>query len=134
MKEKFQVFEIDSKLDELGDPEELTWDLFPVVKSEDTSHLDENGLPKTGTTLESGMILVGKIGKTKDYSPDNEPSALDIHGLSFDELRRRFGHMWKDCSKRVPAEFHGVVVESKLETRDNGRQVAIVRVRVPQRK
>jgi DNA-directed RNA polymerase beta subunit len=66
--------------DELGEPEEFTWDLFPVVDSKATLHLDANGLPKVGTRTTPGMILVGKIGKTRSFDRSRQPSALELHG------------------------------------------------------
>lgn len=81
------VFEIAVGRDELGEPEVCTWDLLPVVNSSETSHLDENGLPKIGTKLRPGMIMVGKIGKAKGFHRSRKPTNLELHGLSFNESK-----------------------------------------------
>lgn len=72
-----------------------------------------------------GMILVGKIGKTRSYDPLRQPTALEIHGLPFDELRSRFGGMWRDSSVYVDVETAGIVKQASVET-VQGRQVAVV--------
>jgi DNA-directed RNA polymerase beta subunit len=104
-----RVFEITVGRDELGQSEECTWDLIPVVSSELTSHLDADGLPKEGTVLHPGMILVGKIGKSKAYATERKPTELEIQALDFEELKEQFGHLWIDGSFYVPEGMHGVV-------------------------
>lgn len=111
--------------DELGEPEEFTWDLIPVVDPRATAHLEANGLPKLGTRLVPGMIVVGKIGKTRRYDPSRQPTALELHGLSFDELRSRFGEMWKDSSLYADQNTSGVVTEATIKT-VKGNEVAVV--------
>jgi DNA-directed RNA polymerase beta subunit len=122
MKKKVEVV---ADTDEVGEPEEFTWDLFPVVDSKATLHLGANGLPKVGTRVYPGMILVGKIGKTRTYDPSRQPSCLELHGLSPDELRSRYGHMWKDSSLYADATMVGVVTGAAIET-VQGREVAVV--------
>ena len=129
MSEKIKRIEVAIGVDEVGDTEELTWDLIPIVDAEQTKHLDEIGLPKPGTMLRPGMIMVGKIGKTKAYIAGRKPTDLELHSLGFGELQRQFAYLWNDCSERVPAAFYGVVVESRLETRDDGTNIAVVLVR-----
>src|SRR5262245_54651714 len=82
-------------LDERGEPEEFTFDLFPTIDSEQTLHLDESGLPKIGTEIKEGMILVGKGGASKDFSRDRLPTALEYHALSREELMEKYGHLWR---------------------------------------
>ena len=99
-------FEVVAGVDELGEAEEFTWDLFPVVNPTMTTHWGTDGLPNIGTRITPRMIIVGKIGKTKNtpterffsgYAPPG-PSTLDIYALPFDELHARYGHMWKESS------------------------------------
>jgi DNA-directed RNA polymerase beta subunit len=101
--------------DELGEEEEFTWDLFPVVDPQQTTHLDTDGLPRVGTHITPGMIVVGKIGKTRNYDASRQPTALETHGLAFDELRSRYGGMWKDSSLYADSRTTGVVKEAYLE-------------------
>jgi DNA-directed RNA polymerase beta subunit len=111
--------------DARGEPEELTWDLFPVVDARLTLHLDTHGLPKIGTRILPGMILVGKIGTTELYDPKKKPNALEIHALPFEELRARFGAMWRDSSLYADDETSGIVKSAYIEDHD-GRQKAVV--------
>lgn len=115
--------------DELGEPEEFTWDLFPVVDPSATVHLDANRLPKVGTRIAPGMILVGKIGKTRKFDRSRQPNVLELHGLSFDELRSRFGSMWKDGSLYANSETAGVIENASIET-VHGQQVAVILINV----
>ncbi len=115
--------------DELGEPEEFTWDLFPVVDSSVTLHLDTKGLPKVGTRITPGMIIVGKIGKTQKFDPSRQPNSLELHGLSFDELRSRFGDMWADRSLYADRDTAGIVEQASIET-VHGQQVAVVLMNV----
>jgi DNA-directed RNA polymerase beta subunit len=117
--------EIASALDEQGNLEEFTWDLFPVVPVERTLHLQSNGLPKIGVYIPAGGILVGKIGKTKSYYADKLPSSLEMHGLEFDALKAKFGTMWYDASVYASSDNAGVVVDAFFESREN-RSVAVV--------
>lgn len=125
-----KYFEVSSEKDELGELEEFSWDLSPVVSPEETSHLDENGLPKIGTSLTPGMILVGKIGKAKAYENSRKPTELEIHGLSFRELKDRFGHLWLDASTYVPEGVFGDVESAELITGSEGKLTAKVRLRL----
>lgn len=115
--------------DELGEPEVFTWDLFPVVDPSATLHLDTNGLPKIGTRIAPGMIIVGKIGKTRSFDRSRQPSALELHGLSFDDLQSRFGSMWTDGSLYADPDTAGIVEQASIET-VNGQQVAVVLMNV----
>jgi DNA-directed RNA polymerase beta subunit len=117
--------EVVAGTDELGEMEEFTWDLLPIINSKETTHLDTNGLPKVGTRIIPGMIVVGKIGKRREYDPSQQPTSLEIHGLSFDELRSRYGDMWKDSSLYADSQTRGVVKEAYLED-VRGKQRAVV--------
>jgi DNA-directed RNA polymerase beta subunit len=130
MSEKFKIFEIIAEQDELGDSEEFSWDLSPIVNPENTSHLDENGLPKIGTTVSPGMILVGKIGKSKSYATDRKPTDLEIHGLDFIEFKNQFGHLWCDGSVYVPEGVFGEVESAEIKSSSDGKLTATVKLRL----
>jgi len=117
--------EVIAGTDELGEPEEFTWDLFPAVDPQQTTHLNTDGLPKVGTLILPGMIIVGKIGKTRNYDASHQPTALEIHGLPFDELGSRYGSMWKDSSLYADSQTTGVVKEAYLED-CGGKKRAVV--------
>lgn len=114
--------------DQVGEWEEFTWDLVPVIPAEKTLHLQSTGLPKVGTFVPPGGILVGKIGKTKAFRIDNLPNALDMHGLEFDALKVRFGSMWYDASCYATTETAGIVVDSHFEPLADDVQRAVVEI------
>lgn len=109
-----KVVQFTRELDELGAFVEMSWDLFPLVDADRTSHLSQDGLPKVGTRILPGMILIGAIGKSRSFDPNRQPSALEIHGLAFDEIRRYYGDMWVDASVYADANSTGVVKEAKF--------------------
>jgi DNA-directed RNA polymerase beta subunit len=115
--------------DELGEPEEFTFDLFPLVNPSATLHLDTNGLPKVGTCITPGMIIVGKIGKSRYFDRSRQPNALETHGLSFEELQSRFGRMWTDGSLYADRDTAGIVEQARIEA-VNGQRVAVVLMNV----
>ena len=121
-----RTLEVFGELDELGHPEEFTWDLFPVVESNKTQHLDDNGLPRKGTRIDPGMIVVGKIGKSREFDPSCQPSALEIQGLSRSELSKKYGAMWKDGSLYADPSMTGIVKEAHMEDRDARRCAVVV--------
>jgi DNA-directed RNA polymerase beta subunit len=117
--------EVKQQRDECGDLEEFSWDLFPIVESTQTRHLDENGLPKPGTKINPGMIIIGKIGKTRLFDPKRKPSAFEIHEMSFSELSAKYGPMWRDTSLYASPGTYGTVKRAFFEDRD-GITVAVV--------
>jgi DNA-directed RNA polymerase beta subunit len=116
---------VEPHVDETGHIEEFTWDLFPILDSSKTRHLQDNGLPRVGCVVTEGMILVGKIGKTKSYDSDVKLSASDVAFVGEEEIRRRYGHMWADGSYYARAAERGRVVASRFEG-DGERLVAMV--------
>ena len=122
---KMNRVEVTQEVDEYGLPVEFTWDLFPLVAASETQHLDENGLPKKGMLVQPGMILVGKMGRTKKFDPSVKPSPLEVHGLNFEELRAKYGHMWKNYSVIATTENSGVVERAFLKKTANGAKVII---------
>lgn len=125
-----KVFEVPVNVDDTGEAEELSWDLFPLVDPRETIHLGEYGLPKIGALVMPGMILVGKIGKSRSYSAFRKPTCLEIHTLGFEELKHQFGHGWVDTSLRAPADCYGVVVESRIDVSETGQHIAVVHIEV----
>ena len=117
--------EVAPTLDGQGEWEEFTWDLFPLVPAEATMHLQRDGLPKIGVFVPAGGILIGKIGKSKFFRADKMPTALELQGLEFSELKTKFGSMWYDASCYATAETAGTVAQACFETR-NDHPVAVV--------
>ena len=114
--------------DEIGLVEECSWDLIPVVHPDSTKHLDNDGLPRKGTVLRPGMILIGKLGKTGAYATSRKPTALELQALGFDELREQFGHLWVDRCAYVVPEMAGQVVDAVRQTNSDGSEVAVVAI------
>ena len=112
-------------IDEKGEPEEFTSDLFPNIDSNATDHLDENGLPRIGTQIRPGMIVVGKHGQSATYEKSKLPTSQDLHGLSQTELNQKYGHLWKVTPVYADRESVGVVTAAYLEEA-NGKQQAII--------
>jgi DNA-directed RNA polymerase subunit beta len=123
--EPLTLIEVCAGIDAKGDPDEFTWDLFPLVPSEDTLHLQENGLPKVGTNIRPGMIIVGAIGKTEEFDPGNLPNAVEIQYFGRDHVKEKYGHMWLNKSRYADDIHAGVVKFSRIESRA-GREVAVV--------
>lgn len=117
--------EVQQNCDETGAAEELTWDLFPLGNPSEVAHLDESGLPKIGTLIRPGMVLVGKIAKSQSYDPARQPTALEIHALDRQSTCSKYGHMWRDTSVRATEAQSGLVTAAFLEQRD-GMTVAVV--------
>ncbi len=118
--------EIQQEYDDQGELEEFTWDLFPIVDAERTLHLDEDGLPKPGTMITPGMIIVGKIAKTLAYDPQNQPSSMEIQSGELDAIRGKYGRMWRDCSKYADESIAGVVESAHLESAQHGLRAIVV--------
>lgn len=119
------VVEVPGALDQLGEREVFSNDLYPLVPSELTLHLDEDGLPKRGTVIRPGMVLVGKIGKTARYDAERQPTDLEMHGWSPEAVKAKYGHMWYDASRYADVDSSGIVEDAFLRS-DNGREVAVV--------
>jgi DNA-directed RNA polymerase beta subunit len=119
---------LSQELDETGVPEEFSWDLFPLVKIDQTSHLDRQGLPKLGTNILPGMIVIGKIARTHEYNRRTPPSSLEIHGMSFEELKEKYGMMWVDRSYYADQATCGVVKRAEFERLPNDLLRAVVEI------
>ncbi|MBI3287877.1 MAG: hypothetical protein HYZ68_07520, partial [Chloroflexi bacterium] len=125
--EKHEVEARDTKLG----PEEITRDI-PNVGEEALKDLDEEGIVRIGAEVKPGDILVGKItpkGET-DLSPEEK-----LLRAIFGEKAREV----KDSSLRLPHGEKGKVVDIKVFTRDQDRELPagvekLVRVSIAQRR
>ena len=93
----------------LGD-EEITADI-PNINESFLANLDECGIIRTGATVKSGDILVGKI------TPKGETQLSSEENL----LRAIFGQKAadvKDNSLRVPTGIEGIVTDVRVLTRE----------------
>jgi len=122
--------EVEARDTKLG-PEEITRDV-PNVGEEALRELDEEGIIRIGAYVEPGDILVGKV------TPKGEPELTPEEKL----LRAIFGEKardTKDSSLRLPHGERGKVVDAKVFTRDDHRDMPagvdrMVRVSVAQRR
>jgi DNA-directed RNA polymerase beta subunit len=114
-------------LDPAGRPYEFTWDLYPVLPSSSLDHLDDNGLPRVGTCIKEGMVVVGRNGTTALWDPKRGPGPNDYAYYSREELLALFGDMWNDGSYYAKPEDAGTVVGAALQE-ENGSLVAVVQI------
>jgi DNA-directed RNA polymerase subunit beta len=125
--EKHEVEARDTKLG----PEEITHDI-PNVGEEALKDLDEGGIIRIGAEVGPNDILVGKITPKgeKELSPEEK-----LLRAIFGEKAREV----KDSSLRLPHGEHGKVVDVKVFTRDEYRDLPagvdkMVRVSVAQKR
>ena len=122
--------DIDARDTKLG-PEEITRDI-PSVGEDALKDLDERGIVRIGAEVRSGDILVGKV------TPKGETDLTAEERL----LRAIFGEKARevrDTSLRVPHGEGGIVVDTKVFTRENGDELnpgvnQVVRVYIAQRR
>ena len=109
--EEYEAEASDTKLGQ----EEITRDLAGL--SEDVlKDLDENGIIRIGAEVHAGDILVGKV------TPKGETELTAEERL----LRAIFGEKARevrDTSLRVPHGAYGVVMDTKVFTRENGDEL-----------
>ena len=109
-----EEYEAEARDTKLGQ-EEITRDLAGL--SEDVlKDLDENGIIRIGAEVHAGDILVGKV------TPKGETELTAEERL----LRAIFGEKARevrDTSLRVPHGAYGVVLDTKLFTRENGDEL-----------
>ena len=125
-----EEFEIDSRDTKLG-PEEITRDI-PNVGDDALKDLDANGVIRIGAEVKSGDILVGKV------TPKGETDLTAEERL----LRAIFGEKARevrDTSLKVPHGESGIVLDTKVFTRDGGDDLGpgvnmVVRVYIAQRR
>ena len=105
-----EEYEIECRDTKLG-PEEITRDI-PNVGDDALANLDENGIIRIGSEVNSGDILVGKVTPTGETELTAEERLLRaIFGEKAREVR--------DNSLKVPHGESGVIVDVKVFTRDN---------------
>ncbi|MBQ7778633.1 MAG: DNA-directed RNA polymerase subunit beta [Oscillibacter sp.] len=125
-----EEYEIDARDTKLG-PEEITRDI-PNVGEDALKDLDENGIIRVGAEVKSGDILVGKV------TPEGETDLTAEERL----LRAIFGEKARevrDTSLKVPHGESGIVLDTKVFTRENGDELGpgvnmVVRVYIAQRR
>ncbi len=103
-----QEYPIDVRDTTVG-PEEITSDI-PNVPPEGILNLDEYGIVRIGTEVESDDILVGKISPKgeREFSPE-ERLLQAIFGEKAQDV--------KDSSLHVPSGVHGTVVDIRVLSR-----------------
>ena len=125
-----EEYEIDARDTKLG-PEEITRDISNV--GEDAlKDLDERGIVRVGAEVHAGDILVGKV------TPKGETDLTAEERL----LRAIFGEKARevrDTSLKVPHGESGIVIDTKVFTRENGDELGpgvnqVVRVYIAQRR
>ena len=103
--EEFKLEVRDTKRGE----EEFTNEI-PNVSDDAISNLDENGLIRIGAKVKEGDILIGKITPKGESDPTPEERLLRaIFGDKAGDV--------KDASLKAPPSLNGVVVDTKLFTR-----------------
>ena len=125
-----EEFELDARDTKLG-PEEITRDI-PNVGEDALKDLDENGIIRVGAEVKSGDILVGKV------TPKGETDLTAEERL----LRAIFGEKARevrDTSLKVPHGESGIVLDTKVFTREAGDELGpgvnmVVRVYIAQRR
>ncbi len=125
-----EEFEIDARDTKLG-PEEITRDI-PNVGEDALKDLDENGIIRVGAEVKAGDILVGKV------TPKGETDLTAEERL----LRAIFGEKARevrDTSLKVPHGESGIVLDTKVFTREAGDELGpgvnmVVRVYIAQRR
>ena len=109
-----EEYEVEARDTKLGQ-EEITRDLAGL--SPDTlKDLDENGIIRIGAEVRAGDILVGKV------TPKGETELTAEERL----LRAIFGEKARevrDTSLRVPHGAYGVIMDTKIFTRENGDEL-----------
>jgi len=116
---------VEQAIDEKGQLEEFTSDIYPLVDSGDVLHLEDNGLPKSGTLIADGMVIVGKTGRGAAFDPGVMPTAIEWQGLEREELATRYANYWTNTSRYATKETEGTVVRAYFETK-GGKLCAIV--------
>ncbi len=110
-----EEYEAEARDTKLG-PEEITRDI-PGVGDDALKDLDERGIIRIGAEVRAGDILVGKV------TPKGETELTAEERL----LRAIFGEKARevrDTSLKVPHGEYGIVVDTKVFTRENGDELS----------
>ncbi len=109
-----EEYEVEARDTKLGQ-EEITRDLAGLAP-EALKDLDENGIIRIGAEVRAGDILVGKVtpkGETELTAEERLLRAI------FAEKAREV----RDTSLRVPHGAYGVIIDTKIFTRENGDEL-----------
>ncbi|MDO4285546.1 MAG: DNA-directed RNA polymerase subunit beta [Eubacteriales bacterium] len=109
-----EEYEAEARDTKLG-PEEITRDV-PGVGEEALKDLDDRGIIRIGAEVRAGDILVGKV------TPKGETELTAEERL----LRAIFGEKARevrDTSLKVPHGEYGIIVDTKVFTRENGDEL-----------
>ena len=125
-----EEYESEARDTKLG-PEEITRDI-PGVGEDALRDLDEHGIIRIGAEVRANDILVGKV------TPKGETELTAEERL----LRAIFGEKARevrDTSLKVPHGESGIVIDTKVFTRENGDELGpgvneVVRVYIAQRR
>ena len=110
-----EEYEVEARDTKLG-PEEITRDV-PGVGDDALKDLDEFGIIHVGAEVRAGDILVGKVTPKGETDPTAEERLLRaIFGEKAREVR--------DTSLKVPHGEYGIVVDTKVFTRENGDELS----------
>ena len=110
-----EEYETDARDTKLG-PEEITRDV-PGVGDDALKDLDDRGIIRIGAEVRAGDILVGKV------TPKGETELTAEERL----LRAIFGEKARevrDTSLKVPHGAFGVIMDTKIFTRENGDELS----------
>ena len=110
-----EEYEAEARDTKLG-PEEITRDI-PGVGDDALKDLDERGIIRIGAEVRAGDILVGKV------TPKGETELTAEERL----LRAIFGEKARevrDTSLKVPHGAFGVIMDTKIFTRENGDELS----------
>ena len=110
-----EEYETEARDTKLG-PEEITRDV-PGVGDEALKDLDDRGIIRVGAEVRAGDILVGKV------TPKGETELTAEERL----LRAIFGEKARevrDTSLKLPHGEYGIVVDTKVFTRENGDELS----------
>ena len=109
-----EEYDAESRETKLG-PEEITRDV-PGVGDDALKDLDERGIIRIGAEVRAGDILVGKVTPKGETELTAEEKLLRaIFGEKAREVR--------DTSLRVPHGAYGVIMDTKVFTRENGDEL-----------
>ena len=95
-------------IDTQGHPEEFTVDLYPLVDSRTLLHLGGNGLPKPGTFVKEGMVVVAKTGRGPAFDSKHMPTSLEWNGLPRAELVAKYADYRIETSCYATKEMEGI--------------------------
>ena len=109
-----EEYEAEARETKLG-PEEITREL-PGLGAEVLKDLDEDGIIRVGAEVRAGDILVGKVTPKGETELSAEERLLRaIFGEKAREVR--------DTSLRVPHGAYGIVMDTKVFTRENSDEL-----------